>query len=553
MSPRTFALASLLALVALSGCEKHEPTKAATPSAATASTTEFPEITLLYNTDENHKLVAESVQDMWKRNLKFEVKLNNKEWKTYLQDIDTLSYQIVRGGWIGDFNDPMTFLDMFESDNGNNDSGWANAAYDQLLDEARAELDIAKRANILQQAETLLLEQGPVIPIYFYTSQGLRASALKGFEPHNRDIHLVKYMELTTPASDSAFVAGSKTDVLTFALAADPETFDTGTMSGAPEGRLAFNLFEGLMMPGPTTEGLSDPSQLVTYGVAESHTVSEDGKTYTFKLRQNAKWSNGDALTANDFVESWKRVLTPDFPADYASMLYVIDGARAFNKGDTTDWSTVGIKATDDYTLEVKLVEPTPYFLELTAFYTFFPVPMKAIEAHGNLWTRPGNIVTNGPYQLDSYEPQQGAMLSKSPHYWGASDLKVDKVRFRIIPDANARVTAYQTGELHWVSGLPVAQISSLLTHPDYYEEPLLGTYFLRVNVSEPSSLLAKPEFRQALSRAIDRESLVNNTLNGLYDVAEGFVPKIAGYDPVRSAKYSIKEARELLAEATKE
>lgn len=552
MSLRTCALVSLLACSAAAiGCEKHEPQKDKPAETATQKSG-LPEVTLLYNTDENHKLVAESVQDMWKRNLKFDVKLNNKEWKTYLQDVDTLSFDIARAGWIGDFNDPMTFLDMFESDNGNNDTGWKSDAYDKLLDDARAELDPAKRMQILAQAEKMLVEEGPVIPIYFYTSHGLKAAALKGFEPHNRDVHLVKYMELGEPPDGAEFTAGSKTEMLTFALAADPETFDTAKMSGAPEGRLAFNLFEGLMMPNITTEGLDDPSQLVVPGVAESHTLSEDGKTYTFKLRKDAKWSNGDPVTAKDFEQSWKRVLTPGFPADYASMMYAIEGAEAYNKKETDDWSTVGIKVLDDHTLEVKLVAPTPYFLELTAFYTFFPVPMKAVEKFGDEWTKPEHIVSNGPYMLKSYQPQQDAILVKNPRYWGAKDLKIDKVRFRIIADANARVTAYKTGELHWISGLPVAQITSLLTHPDHYEEPLLGVYFYRVNVSDPNSILAKPEFRQALSMAIDRDSLVNSTLNGLYKIATGYVPPMAGFKSLTHTEYSIKKAKDLLAQAMK-
>ena len=550
-STRALVAASAASVMAFTvACKKNEP-KADSPKgddpAAAKKSVDLPEVTLLYNTDENHKLVAESIQDMWKRNLKFEVKLNNKEWKTYLQDVDTLQFDVARAGWIGDFNDPMTFLDMFESDNGNNDTGWKSEKYDALLDQARAEVDAAKRTDLLHQAEAMLLAEGPVIPIYFYTSHGLVAKHLKGFEAHNRDIHMLKYMELGEPDKSAEFVAGSKAQLLTLTLAADPETFDTAKMSGAPEGRLAFNLFEGLMMPNVTTEGLDDPSKLVVYGVAESHTVSEDGKTYTFKLRKDAKWSNGDALTADDFVASWKRVLTPGFPADYAKMMYSIAGAEEFNKKKNEDWNSVGVKALDPQTLEVKLSAPTPYFLELTAFYTFFPTPPKVVAEHGDAWTKPENIVTNGPYKLASFQPQQDAMLEKNTHYWGAADLKVDKARFRIIPDANARVTAYKTGEVHWVTGLPVAQITSLLTHPDHYEEPLLGTYFYRVNVSDAESLLAKPEFRKALSMAIDRESLVNNTLNGLYKVARGFVPPMAGYASKTSTEYSIKKARELL------
>lgn len=353
------------------------------------------------------------------------------------------------------------------------------------------------------------------------------------------------------PQKDDGFVAGSKADVFTFAVAADPETFDTARMSGAPEGRVAFQIFEGLMMPGPTTENLSDPSKLVVPGVAESYELSEDGKTYTFKLRPDAKWSDGEALTSEDFAYSWKRVLTPGFPADYAQMLWVIEGAEAYNKGEEKDWTNVGVKTPDPQTLVVQLKNPTPYFPELTAFYTYFPTPQQAIEEHGDNWTRPENIVSNGPYKISAYEPQQEIKMTANEHYWDKDNLDIKDARARIIPDANARVNAYKTGELHWSgAGLPVAQITGLLTHPDYLQEPMLGVYYYRVNVSKPDSPLNDPKVRMALSLAIDRGSLVDNTMNGLFKTANSYVPAMPGYTSKTTTSYNIKKAKDLLKEA---
>lgn len=351
---------------------------------------------------------------------------------------------------------------------------------------------------------------------------------------------------------EETFAAGAKTDMFSIAMAADPETFDTARMSGAPEGQLAFNLFEGLMMPGPTTEGLADTSKLVVHGVAESHEVSADGKTYTFKLRKDAKWSNGDALTANDFVYSWKRVLTPGFPADYAQMMWVIAGAEAYNKGQQADWAQVGVKTPDPHTLVVTLNDPTPYFPELLAFYTFFPVPEKVITEKGDAWSKPENIVTNGAYKLSSYKPQQEIIVEKSDVYWDKANVAIPKVRFRIISDLNAVVNAYKTGELHWSgAGLPVAQITNLLTHPDYMSEPQLGVYYYRVNVSKGDSPLAKAQVRRALAMAIDRESLVNNTMSGLFKAAPAFVPdSMAGYKSTAKVSYDVAGAKALLTEA---
>ena len=352
-------------------------------------------------------------------------------------------------------------------------------------------------------------------------------------------------------APAGAFVAGSKTQgVFTISLQADPETFDPGTMSGAPEGRIAFDLFEGLMMPAPSTQ--EEQGKIVVPGVAKDYpAISEDGKTYTFTLRQDAKWSDGSPVTAHDFVESWRRVLTPDFPADYAQMLWVIEGAEEFNTKKTEDWQRVGVKATDDHTLVVTLKQPTPYFEELVAFYTFFPVPTKLVAQKGKEWTKPEHIVSNGAFRLAQYKPQQEVVLERSPHYWGKEQVKLERVRMRIIADRNAAVNAYLTGELHWAAGgLPMAQITSLLTHPDYMSEPMLGTYYFRINVSKPGPL-QDVRVRQALNMAVDRDSLVDQTMSGLYAKATAMVPEsMPGYKSISQVSYNPKKAKALMEEA---
>lgn len=349
------------------------------------------------------------------------------------------------------------------------------------------------------------------------------------------------------------FVGGENADVFTFAMSADPETLDTGKMSGAPEGRVAVNIFEGLMAPGPTTQNV-ESDELVRYGVAESHEVSEDRKTYTFKLRKDAKWSNGDPVTSEDFAYAWKRILNPEssFAADYVHLLWLIEGAKQYHEGELDSWSEVGVQTVDEKTLKVTLKSPTPYFLELLAFYTFYPVPRKLVEKHGENWTEPKHIVSNGAYKLADYQPQQHIMLKKNKEYWDADNVSIDKAKIRIIPDQNAKVNAYKAGKLHWTGqGLPIAQITSLITHPDYYKESMLGTYYYRINVSKDDSVLTNQKVRRALALSIDRETIVKNTLNGLYDKANSFVPaNMAGYESVTNTEYNVKKARKLLKEA---
>ncbi|MFB6350503.1 MAG: peptide ABC transporter substrate-binding protein [Bradymonadaceae bacterium] len=376
------------------------------------------------------------------------------------------------------------------------------------------------------------------------------AVALTGFErPQDAEGSTAETAKQNTNKKKSE---SSSDKTFTYALSDDPETFDTAKMSGAPEGRVAFNIFEGLLTPAKTTKGAKSSEDLVRPGVAKNWKVSDDGKTYTFHLREDAKWSNGQPVTAQDFAYAWKRAITPGFPADYAQLLNVIKNAEAYNTGEISDFSKVGVETPDKHTLVVHLKHPTPYFLELCAFYTFFPQPKKVIEKHGEKWTRSKNIVTNGPYILKSYKPQQEIVLEKNPDYWDAENVDIERAKLRIIKDKNAVVNAYKTGELDWTgTRLPISQISSLLMHDDYNREPMLGIYYYRINVTNEDSPLNNPKVRRALGLAVDRGSIVENVLNGLYDRANSFVPKnMPGYESTTTTNFDVKKARKLLAEA---
>ncbi|MFW5966082.1 MAG: peptide ABC transporter substrate-binding protein, partial [Persicimonas sp.] len=349
---------------------------------------------------------------------------------------------------------------------------------------------------------------------------------------------------------DEDFRAGENASMFTYVLESDPETFDPAKMSGAPEGRMAFQLFEGLMAPAPTTENLDDPSDVIVPGVAREHEVSDDKKTYTFHLREDARWSDGEPVTAHDFAFAWKRVLDPDTGADYVDMLHVIDGAKEFTEGKA-DFDEVGVEAVDDHTLEVELEDPTPYFLELTAFYTFFPAREDLVEEHGEDWTDPENLVVNGAYQMTEYLEQKQILLEKNEEYWEADEVDIEEAKARIIADRNAVTNAYRSGELHWSgTSLPVSQISSFVAHPDYRQDPMLGVYFFRINVSDEDSPLAKKKVRQALAMSLDRTSLVEDVLSGLHKQANNFVPPMTGWESSIEVEKETKEARELLEEA---
>lgn len=359
---------------------------------------------------------------------------------------------------------------------------------------------------------------------------------------------------------------GRPDDTFRYALADDPQTFDTAKMSGAPEGRVAFNTFEGLLMPAQTTEGAKTSKELTRPGVAKSYELSDDRKTYTFQLREDATWSNGDQVTAGDFRFAWKRILTPGFPADYAQLLYVLDNAEAYHNEKIEDFSKVGVEVVDKTTLKVELKHPVPFFPELVAFYTFFPQPKKVVEKHGEQWTRPENIVSNGAYTLEEYNPQQDIVLKKRDSYWEADEVDIEKGVLRIIKDRNAVVNAYKAGSLDWTgAGLPISQITSLIMHEDYFQEPMLGVYFYRINVETQDSesskgkdasasareALRNNKVRRALSLSIDRKSIVDSTMKGLYDASDSFVPSnLPGYSSTTELGYDIQKAKRLLKEA---
>lgn len=353
-----------------------------------------------------------------------------------------------------------------------------------------------------------------------------------------------------------AKAAGPKT--LNLGVAGDPETLDVGKMSGAPEGRVAFNAFEGLWMPAQST---GKP----VYGAAESHTISEDGKTWTIKLRKDAKWSNGDPVTADDFAFAWKRVATPGFDADYAEFMDFIAGMESFRKkewkalvGDEAKdevsaedaWAKVGVKVKDPQTLEVTLVNPTPFFPELMAFYTFFPVHKASVEKHGDSWTDPANIVTNGPFTLKEYKLQQHLLLTQNTHYWDKANVKIEQIKIFIIKDNISMLNAFKEGKIDIMAGgIPISKLPKWKGKDEFRLDPMLGTYYYRINVTA-NDALKKKAVRQALALAIDRNSLARLTMKGLYDPANGFVPPMENFTNPTKLSYDPKRARELMTEA---
>jgi oligopeptide transport system substrate-binding protein len=215
-----------------------------------------------------------------------------------------------------------------------------------------------------------------------------------------------------------AFSSGQSVAAGTFNFGngAEPKDLDPQIVTGVPEHHILLNLFEPLVSP--------DPKTLAPVpGVAESWKVSKDGKTYIFKLRKNAKWSNGEPVTAQDFVYAWTRLLTPATAAEYAYQAYYMKNGKAFNEGKLKDAAQLGFKARDPYTLEVQLENPTPFFLGLLSHHSLYPVSKAAIEKFGARWTRPENMVSNGAFSLEKWEMNKVVTLKKNEQYWDKANV----------------------------------------------------------------------------------------------------------------------------------
>ncbi len=345
----------------------------------------------------------------------------------------------------------------------------------------------------------------------------------------------------------TAAAAGSAEAAAVFRISnvAEPETIDPALATGVPEHRIMSNLFEGLYA--------NDPKDLSPVpGVASKHTLSKDGKVYTFTLNPRAKWTNGRRVTAEDFVYAWERVLNPRTAARYAQQIYYVKNGEAYNKGTLTDFRQVGVRAVNPTTLEVTLEQPTAYFLYLTTFYTLYPVPKEAIERHGADWTKPGKIVSNGPFRLTEWVPQQTLVLEKNPTYWDVKSVALDRVVFDPTTDVNTVVKQFQAGETDWVtssSNLPAALVEIWKSRPEYYAEPYLGTYYFRMNVTKPP--LDDARVRKALSMAIDREAITRSVTRAGEIPSSGFVPRnMPKYPGVKGLDFDPAEAKRLLAEA---
>lgn len=342
----------------------------------------------------------------------------------------------------------------------------------------------------------------------------------------------------------------TKTQILHFGNGTEPQGLDPHVVTGVQEFNIISALLEGLVNEDPKT---LEPMP----GAAESWTISEDHKTYIFKMREGAKWSNGDPVTANDFVYSWKRLITPGLASEYAYQLFYLENAEKYYKGEIDDFNEVGVKAVDDMTLEVKLKNPVPFFLSLLFHHSLFPVHRGTIEKFGKIdsrvskWTLPGNFVGNGPFVLKKWELNQIIVVEKNPLYWNASIVKLEEIHFYPIDNEQTEERMFRSGRLHVTNTIPPEKISVYKEKsPEFLKiDPYMGTYYYLLNTLRKP--FDDPRVRKALAMSIDRNQIVEKITKGGQMPAYAFTPPdTMGFTPKTAIPYDIEAARKLLAEA---
>lgn len=372
----------------------------------------------------------------------------------------------------------------------------------------------------------------------------------------------------------------------------EPQTLDPGAMSGVNEARYAYALFEGLVT-------FAEDGVTCIPGVAESWTISDDKTVYTFKLKKT-QWSNGDPLTVHDFIWSWLRANDPATGSDYAQMTHYIKNMEGWHyakgairnlrkgiadpekhkaevealfngacrdmipeleaaSGDRAVFDEairrarerdVGLRAIDDYTLEVKLGSPAPFMLDIFGFHTLMPVNRRCIETHKDAWLKPQNFVGNGPFVVEEWWPQYRITLRKNPKYWDAAHVRSNRIALLILDSASTSMNYYDTGRCDFLDRIQIPSdfLKLLSQRPDFHRYSAFGSYFLRYCVTKPP--FNDPRVRKAFTHAIDRKPVTERILMGGEFPYDLLTPPFPGFDPgTKGCPYDPEKARALMDE----
>lgn len=358
------------------------------------------------------------------------------------------------------------------------------------------------------------------------------------------------WLDLGCSRRETRVEEGNRLQILHVANSGEVADLDPQTAIGAIEGDVLAALFEPLIQ--------LDPGDLHPVpAAAASWDVSPDGLRWTFHLRPEAKWSNGDPVRAADWAYSFRRFITASLAAPFSDYAFVVEGAEEYFRGQTPDFDKVGVRAIDPLTLEMRLKNPTPYLPALLNFWAFYAVHPPTIEKFGAgiragpVWTRPGNLVGNGPFLLKELVPNDHLSVVPNPHYWGRDKVRLREIRFYPVDNSDAEERMFRSGQVHVTSTVPMTKLDTYRRErPDaLHITQILGTEYYSLNVRQPP--LTDRRVRRALALAIDRTAIVEKVTRGGERAALSFTPDgIGGYPGGAKLRYDPEEARRLLAEA---
>ena len=372
-------------------------------------------------------------------------------------------FDISFAGWGPDYPDPLTFLDTMRTGNQYaKQVGYDSSEFNKLVEEA-TKLPTTEAYSKYAEAEKMMLEDGYIIPLFQKGVSYLEKEYVSGIVRNTWGADYT-YTYADVAKDDKTLNLSTVSDIpsLDVSKATDAESFQT--MNSTMEGLTRIDA-EGKVQP----------------GVAESWDVSEDGLTWTFKLRKNSTWSNGTPVTAKDFEYSWKRTLTPETASEYGYIMADIVGS-SIDEIQANGVDGVGVKALDDYTLEVKLNRPVAYFAELMSFQVFFPQNQEFVESCGDSY---GSAVDkqlyNGPFTLTTWKMEDQYSMVKNPNYWDAANVKLEKINTKVVKDTGAAINLYEAGQID-VVGLSSDYVDKYKDSKEFHTSEDGSVFILQVN-----------------------------------------------------------------------
>lgn len=345
--------------------------------------------------------------------------------------------------------------------------------------------------------------------------------------------------------------AGNRAQILHQGIATEPQDLDPHLLQFQSHFNVLMALGEGLVG--------YDPHDLHPVpGVAERWEILPDGLVYLLHLRADARWSNGDAVTAHDFVFSARRLLSPALGSPFRYYYDDVRGAKEYSAAAAPDFSTVGVRALDDRTLRIELLHPTPYFLFLLGNWSWYPVHRATVEKYGRFdqpftdWSKPGRFVGNGPFTLTEWKPGQVIIVRRNPRYWDAARVRLSEIHFHCIESSDTEERAFRSGQLHITENVPGSKLRDYAAQrPSPLKvAPIFSTYLYALNITRPP--FDDVRVRRAFPLALDRERIVTSQIASGILPARSFVPPVAGYvyDGEAGLRFDPGEARQLLAAA---